>query len=283
MQMVKISVNKWNPLRKTWHGDPRDMAGIHEFQEHKLWKIRQSLQDLIGLCPVWGVCWSTTTGQTGRKPHTCCWSCKSTHLMLFIVSLQKEDMKISFRHPKVTMETLWHSVPSQKPWPRWRVSPCKNSSSWHTLPLMAAVHHPWGGNLCIQYVDRITDQVVKFSFLMGGKWVLDEVLRQALRLHALKVADRPPSRLCVLRNALPMEKLLLGIECSRIGWPVFWQYGGVGHLRRDFWQGCPRRTALVEIRWSPRDEYGMAPKKHWHHHSHLTTHLTWQQRIATVA
>jgi hypothetical protein len=52
----------------------------------------------------------------------------------------------------------------------------------------------------------VTNQEMQFSLLMDGNRMFDEVLSQAPSLHAVRVADRPPSRLYVLRNVLPTGK-----------------------------------------------------------------------------
>lgn len=58
----------------------------------------------------------------------------------------------------------------------------------------------------MQCVGMVTNQEMQFSLLMDGNRMFDEVLSQAPSLHAVRVADRPPSRLYVLRNVLPTGK-----------------------------------------------------------------------------
>jgi hypothetical protein len=53
------------------------------------------------------------------------------------------------------------------------------------------------------YFDMITDQEANFFLRMGGKRVLVKALSQSLIIGAVKMADRPPSRLCAVRTGCP--------------------------------------------------------------------------------
>ena len=101
------------------------------------------------------------------------------------------------------------------------------------------------------FIDGVRDQEVKQNLLMGGDRTLNEALNQTLKLETAKAAAGHPARLRDLTRA--PASVRKPSDRRRERRTVCWQYGSVGHLRRDCRQG-PREERNQD--WGKRVNAG---------------------------